>query len=357
MGMLLLHLALSPPPLPPSSLRHAVPRMNQFSLEGRSSPGSVRNRRAELLRQLEAPIAPVAPVGRPEDDASAPLALAAARAADARKAKDITALRVGHLTSATSFFVTAVGGSKAQIGAIVKHVEEEVERQYGRKAHRQGKALSGWVCLDYDEVVVHVFAEKQRDFYGIEKFWAAGQPLDLSGVLVPNSEAAAEAVEEAAADEWSFGAEDDWELSEDEWRVAVPEPSAGSSPPAAATPDDAPPFSSAADSELFARLGQLDDLPRAYEAELEEAEESDAVAFNDEEEDADWALGDEQLREMISRIESSLELEAPEEDESQDDASGWRRMMMEDGWELDEQGELKEQIVDATNDDDDEEEE
>lgn len=73
-----------------------------------------------------------APVGAPEDDPSAPLALAAVRAADALKARDIVALRVGHLTSATNFFVNAVGGSKAQINAIVKNIEDELTQQFGR---------------------------------------------------------------------------------------------------------------------------------------------------------------------------------------------------------------------------------
>ena len=67
-------------------------------------------------------------------------------------ARTISALRVGHLTSATNFFVNVVGGSKAQINAIVKSIEDDVDEQFDRRAHRQGKAVSGWVCLDYDEV-------------------------------------------------------------------------------------------------------------------------------------------------------------------------------------------------------------
>lgn len=149
------------PPHAAQCPRHAPLQMdNKFSMarpsspikSGGSAPNSVRSRRANLLRELEAPITPREPVGSPMDDPAAPLALTAVRAADARKARDISALRVGHLTSATNFFVNVVGGSKAQINAIVKSIEDDVDEQFDRRAHRQGKAVSGWVCLDYDEV-------------------------------------------------------------------------------------------------------------------------------------------------------------------------------------------------------------
>ena len=151
-----------------------------------SNPSSRKARREKMQEQLEAPRTLLEPDGAPEDDPSAPLALAAVRAADDRKAGDIVALRVGHLTSAASFFVNVVGRSKAQINAIVKHIEDELGDTFGRyelssqppvpltlahilphtnghrKASRQGTGLSGWVCLDYNDVVVNVMSEKER---------------------------------------------------------------------------------------------------------------------------------------------------------------------------------------------------
>ena len=123
---------------------------------------SQRDRRAQLLKDLEAPDAPRDPDGPADSDPAAPLARAACKAGDARKAREVSALRVSHLTSATSFFVSMVGSSKAQITAIVKNVEDELEEEFGRIGRRQGKAISGWVCLDYDAVVVNVFSEAAR---------------------------------------------------------------------------------------------------------------------------------------------------------------------------------------------------
>lgn len=190
-------------------------RVKMLSAPQRKSCKAVRE---ELLRGIEEPTAPRALEGAAEEDPAAPLALAVASAADARKARDITALRVSHLTSATSFFVNAVGRSNAQIKAIVKNVEDELGERFGRVGRRQGKAEGGWVCLDYDDVIVNVFSEREREFYGIEKIWSAAQPLDLSDVLQPNNAGedvvvAAEGVDEE--DDWG---EDDWTL-DDDWTL------------------------------------------------------------------------------------------------------------------------------------------
>jgi len=190
-------------------------------VEERVVTQSLRARREALWREMEAPDKRRQPDGEAIDDPSAPLALCAVRAADDRKAIDITALRVSHLTSATTFFINMAGRSKAQISAIVKSIEDEVLQEFGYRSNRQGKARGGWVCLDYDSVVVNIFSEESREFYGIDKYWAAAQPLDLSGVLTPD---APDATPDAAAadaddiDDWELGEDDDWTLSlDDEW--------------------------------------------------------------------------------------------------------------------------------------------
>ena len=193
-------------------------------VEERFVSQSLRARREALWREMEAPDKRRQPDGEAIDDPSAPLALCAVRAADDRKAIDITALRVSHLTSATTFFINMAGRSKAQISAIVKSIEDEVLQQFGYRSNRQGKARGGWVCLDYDSVVVNIFSEESREFYGIDKYWAAAQPLDLSGVLTPD---APDATPDAAAadaddvDDWELGEDDDWTLSlDDEWSAS-----------------------------------------------------------------------------------------------------------------------------------------
>jgi len=193
-------------------LMHAAQPSSRVKFENRLV------RRENIMRRLEPSTTPREPDGPPEDDPSTEMVLAIVRAADARKAKEICALRVGHLTSATSYFVNMQGSSKAQIQAIVKSIEDELDEQFSRSASRQGKAVGGWVCLDFDDVVVNVFSEKERAFYQIEKFWAAAQRLDLSGVVTPDfapADSVSAAPREANHDD--DGGDDVWALGDDDW--------------------------------------------------------------------------------------------------------------------------------------------
>lgn len=340
----------------------AQPRTSAVKLVANSQ----RTRREQLLRELEAPIEQRAPEGAAEDDPAAPLALAACRAGDARKAYDVTALRVSHLTSATNFFVNMVGRSKAQINAIVKNVEDELQDEFGRRCHRQGKALGGWVCLDYDSVVVNIFSEEQREFYSLDRFWAAAQPLDLSGVLVPNLASEAE-VEATSEDEDDWEMDDDWDLGDDDvWSLddadadsddvsavafdftPTPEPEGGSAvDEGTAAADEVRASNGALDPEdPFAAFDseevmQVEEVPEVVIATAEE-EEAAAVAaaerMDRDDDDADWALGDETLRAVVEAAElgASSSLSADDAtDESGGAANGpggWRSMMKEDGW-------------------------
>jgi len=57
---------------------------------------------------------------------------------------------------------------------------------FGRKVQSEGTADSGWILLDYGDVMVHVMTPRSRLFYDIEGKWKKGEDMDLSGVLVPN---------------------------------------------------------------------------------------------------------------------------------------------------------------------------
>jgi ribosome-associated protein len=71
------------------------------------------------------------------------------------------------------FFVICHGDSSTQVEAIANSVEDEVFKAIGEKpVYKEGQTNAEWILLDYINVVVHIFLKEQRDFYGIEKFWA-----------------------------------------------------------------------------------------------------------------------------------------------------------------------------------------
>ena len=112
------------------------------------------------------------------------LALLAARALADKKAKEIQALEITDLTTLADYFVIATGSSNTQINALVDNVEKVLHEEAGEEAlHREGYRGGTWVLLDYGCIAVHVFSAEAREFYGLERLWRDGKPLDISAVL------------------------------------------------------------------------------------------------------------------------------------------------------------------------------
>ena len=112
------------------------------------------------------------------------LAVLAAKALDEKKGKEISAIEITDITTLADYFVIATGSSNTQINALCASVEKLLEEQAGEKPlHREGYRDGTWVLLDYGCICVHVFSAEARAFYDLERLWADGKPLDLSGVL------------------------------------------------------------------------------------------------------------------------------------------------------------------------------
>ena len=107
------------------------------------------------------------------------LALSAARALSDKKGKEIQVLEIGELTTLADYFVIATGSSNTQINALVDLLEEAEEDPLHREGYRGGT----WVLLDYGCIAVHVFNAEAREFYGLERLWRDGTPVDLTGVV------------------------------------------------------------------------------------------------------------------------------------------------------------------------------
>ena len=115
------------------------------------------------------------------------LALLAARALADKKAKEIQALEITDLTTLADYFVIATGSSNTQINALVDNVEKVLSEEAGEQPlHREGYRGGTWVLLDYGCIAIHVFYAEAREFYGLERLWRDGKPLDISEVLGEN---------------------------------------------------------------------------------------------------------------------------------------------------------------------------
>jgi len=89
-----------------------------------------------------------------------------------KKAKDIVLLDVRKLTTLADYFIVCHGTSDTQIRALANSVEQKVKEELGENVWQQeGKDSRRWVILDYVNIVVHIFTEEKRNYYGIERMW------------------------------------------------------------------------------------------------------------------------------------------------------------------------------------------
>lgn len=103
----------------------------------------------------------------------AELASVAAEAADDKKATDLVVLDVGEILSLVELFLLATANNERQLKAVAEAIEDRLRERYDlRPLRREGQPSSGWMLLDYGDVVCHLFAAEQRAFYDLERLWS-----------------------------------------------------------------------------------------------------------------------------------------------------------------------------------------
>jgi ribosome-associated protein len=113
------------------------------------------------------------------------LALAAARAAADKQARDVVVMDVRGPIGITDYFLVCSVSSDRQAKTVGDEVERALREEGSRPLRREGEAASGWMLLDYGDLVVHVFGEEQRKHYDLERLWrdaplVAWEPSDAA---------------------------------------------------------------------------------------------------------------------------------------------------------------------------------
>ena len=111
---------------------------------------------------------------------------AAIQACLEKKAEELNVLELEQGTGAfTDYFVLCSGINPRQIQAIADEVELRLKAAGLRPTHIEGYNQAEWVLMDYVDFVVHIFSEKARKFYDLERLWKSAkrlQPADLKAV-------------------------------------------------------------------------------------------------------------------------------------------------------------------------------
>lgn len=97
-----------------------------------------------------------------------------------KKAAAVTVLSLEGLGAFAEYFMICSAESARQIEAIGEEVEQRLREQGLRLPQREGRAGTEWLLLDYGSFVIHVFSEKAREFYDIERLWRSAKRLDIA---------------------------------------------------------------------------------------------------------------------------------------------------------------------------------
>jgi len=97
--------------------------------------------------------------------------------AEDKQASNIVLLDLRRLNSVADYFVICTGGSERQLKAITEAIDEGLAREYDIQPRIEGTADTGWVLLDYGDVVVHIFSVELRDRYRLERLWSKATPV------------------------------------------------------------------------------------------------------------------------------------------------------------------------------------
>jgi ribosome-associated protein len=103
----------------------------------------------------------------------------AADTALSKKARDPVALDLRDLDGVCDYFFLCSCSSEVQVKAVAEAIEDRLRERGARPWHIEGREGRRWVLLDYVEVVVHVFHEKTREYYLLDRLWGDARSVDL----------------------------------------------------------------------------------------------------------------------------------------------------------------------------------
>ena len=97
------------------------------------------------------------------------------KASQAKQGENLVVLDLRGISSFTDYFVIMHGNSARQNLALNESIEKELKKEKIMPLSVEGKKLAEWILMDYGSFIVHVFSEKAREYYSLEKLWGDAQ--------------------------------------------------------------------------------------------------------------------------------------------------------------------------------------
>ena len=91
---------------------------------------------------------------------------------DEKKGEDVLIMDLTRIADFTDYFVICTGASIRTVNSLKQEIQTNIKHSYKRTAMNiEGDAASGWILMDYGDVIVHIFTKPMREFYRLEESW------------------------------------------------------------------------------------------------------------------------------------------------------------------------------------------
>lgn len=91
-----------------------------------------------------------------------------------RQAEDIILLDISRVASFADYFVIASAINPRHMRALLDTLDKDLATEGARALHEEGTPDSGWVLLDFGDLIVHLFSQEERTYYDLEGLWREG---------------------------------------------------------------------------------------------------------------------------------------------------------------------------------------
>ncbi len=94
-----------------------------------------------------------------------------------KKGLDVKVIDISSISIMADYFILASGSNVNQIKAICDNLTEKLGKANVHPKHIEGNEKTGWILLDYTDVIIHIFDEDSRAFYNLERIWSDGKDV------------------------------------------------------------------------------------------------------------------------------------------------------------------------------------
>lgn len=101
---------------------------------------------------------------------------------DKKKASDIRLIKTQELTVVSDYFIIASGTSSTHVRSLADEVDDGMKELNVEVDHVEGRA-TGWILLDFGDILVHIFDPQSREYYNIERLWSDAANVDISDII------------------------------------------------------------------------------------------------------------------------------------------------------------------------------